>query len=481
MWLGAFPLGARPALDTAFSSGLVLVAMIVSVAAFAMGTGAEYDLRGTRVGLVVAVAAVVSYLTGTSVESGPVHAVSMAAFYLGCVLFLAGARAFVSALPLGLIMLSTFAPVTYGQWGLIYLDGLAWALVVTSAALLWDSRRAPKSAACHLCSSFEGKGESFCGSCGRMLAPVIGPSSRRLLGVAAVAVVIAVMFIPTFPLVTSDRPASLVNFGLGGPQTGTQFAPLAGWDARAATLTGVGSQVDGYTLTKGGVTIVAFVAPYQNASAFNKTRTAPVSPIGVPSSFAQSMAGYSFQQGGTKYVDLPGVLQASVLNGSSIQGAQVAIDLRQTSAGFESDNGSSLYSVASGVISWTSTSSYWSGWAADFASACQFLYQAAVACSFAAIAVALFTVARDGELASSRKLEGMHALGEPEKAVLEAFGAGSAPMTGSQLRDANLKGGYWVPETAIYSSLEELQRRGLVSASVNLRDWAPVLQWRRLV
>lgn len=480
MWFGAFPSAAALTLDGAFSAFLVLAALVVSLAAFAKGMGARYELKGRSVGLIVAVAGSLSYLTGTSVQSAAIHSISIAVFYSGCVLYLAGARALVSALPFSLIELSTFAPIEYGQWGLIYLDGLAWALVVTSVALLWDSRKAPKTAACHLCSSFESRGLSFCGSCGRMVAPVLGPSSRRLFGIAAAAVVIALLFVPAFPLVTTTPSISVVNFGLGGPQAGTQFAPLPGWGAKTTPLSVGGAKISEYTLTKGGISIQAFVAVSQNVSAFNKTRTAPVSPIGVPSSISQSMAGYSFQHGGTGYVDVQGTFQASVLNGSSIQDTQVAIDLRQTEVGFASDNGSSLYSAASGVISWTSTSSYWSGWAADVVSACQFLYQAAIASSFAAIGVALFTIARDGELANARRLEAMHALEEPEKAVLEAFGSGSTPVVGSQLRDANLKGSYWVPEPAIYSSLDELERRGLVSASVTLRNWVPVLQWRRL-
>lgn len=480
MWIGSFPLGALPTAYAAFSGTLVLTAMVLSLIAFAKGTGAQYELRGTRLGLLLAVAGILSYLTGTSIQSAVLHSLSMAVFYTGCVLYLAGARAFVSALPMSLIVLSTFAPFEYGQWGLIYLGGLAWALVVTSAALLWDSRKVPQMVACHLCSSFESRRWSFCGSCGRMIGRVVAPPAGRLLGIAVAAVVIAVMFVPAFPLVTANSSVSLANFGLGGPQTGNQFAPLPGWNVKTVPVSeGVG-QINEYTLTKGGTTIEAFVAPFQNDSVFNRTRTASVSQFGVPSSISQSMKGYSFQQGGNRYVDLQGVFQASVLNDSGILNAAVAIDLRQAATGFASDNGSSLYGAASNVISWTSTSSYWSGWAADVVSACQLLYQAAIACSFAAIAVALFTVARDGELTNSNRLESMHALEAPERAVLEAFGPASTPVTGSQLRDANLKGSYWVPEPAIYSSLEELERRGLVSASVILRNWAPVLQWRRL-
>jgi len=481
MWLEVFPLGAGPTTVNLLTSAIVLAAMVLSTVAFAKGTGAQYQLKGSRVGLLVAAVGIISYLAGTSLQSTVTHTFSIALFYSGCVLYLAGTRAFVSALPVSLIILSTFVPTASSQWGAIYLDWLSWGLIVASAALLWESRGAPRTPACSLCSSFENRRWSFCGSCGRKIAPIIGPSSRRLAGLAAIAVVIALLFLPTVPLVMTAPPVAAVSYGLGGPQPGDHFAPLPGWSAKTSSLSEGGIQVSEYTLSKAGTTIQAYIAAPQNTSAFNYTRTAPVSSFVVPSPINESMVGYYFQQKGTKYMDLQGVFQVATLNGSGVQTSLVAIDLRQTAAEFAADHGSSLYAAAQSVITWTSDSTFWSGWAVNLSSAYRAFSVAAVACSFACVAVALFTVARDDELAKSRKLESMHALEDPEKAVLEAFGSGFTAMTGSQIREENLRRNYWVPEPAIYASLEELQRRGLVSTSVTLRNWAPVLQWRRLV
>ena len=481
MWLGAFPPRAGVTIITVLSSAFVLAAMVASLVAFAKGTGAQYELKGSRLGLLVAMVGVISYLAGTSLQSPVIHTFSIAVFYAGCVLYLAGRRAFVSALPAGLVMLSTFAPTADSQWGLVYMDWLAWTVIVASEALLWVSRKSPQTVACYLCPTFEGKGWSFCGSCGRKIAPLMGPSSRRILGLAAVSVLIALMFVPSMALVTTGPATSAVNYGLGGPQSGNGFAPLPGWSAKASTLSEGGVQVTQYTLSKAGTTIEAFVAASQSTNVFNRTRTAPVSSFAPPSPVNESMAGYSFQQKGTRYLDLEGVFQVTMLNGSSVQTGLVAIDIRQTAAQFAADHGSSFYSAAASVASWTSNSNFWSGWAGNLFSAYQVFSQAAVACSFACFAVGLFTVARDDELARSRRRESMHSLEDPEKAVLEAFGSGSDLMTGSQLRDENMKGRYWVPDPAIYSTLDELERRGLVSTSVTLNRWAPVLKWRRLV
>jgi hypothetical protein len=480
MWLSAFPPQGGPTAISVFSTAFVLAAMITSMVAFAKGTGAQYELKGRRLGLIVAMVGIISYLAGTSLQSGIIHTFSIAAFYSGCVLYLAGRRAFVSTLPASFMILSTFTPTAYTQWGLIYVDWLAWAVIVASGVLQWESRKTPQMAACYLCPSYESRGWSFCGSCGRKIASVMGPSSRRLAGLALFAVLMAFAFVPTVPLITT-APVSAVDYGLGGPRLGDHFAPLPGWSAKISTLSEGGVQVGEYTLSSAGTTIDAFVASSQNTTVFNGTRTSPVSPFAVRSPVNESMVGYSFQQKGTKYVDFEGVFQVTMLNGSSVQIGLVAIDLRQTAAGFASDHGSSLYAAAESVISWTSSSNFWSGWAENLFSAYQALYQAAVACSFASFGVALFTLARDDELAKSRRLESMHALEDPEKAVLEAFGPDSTPMTGAELRERNLKGNYWVPEPAIYSSLEELERRGLVSASVTLKKWAPLLRWRRLV
>jgi hypothetical protein len=383
-----------------------------------------------------------------------------------------------------LVVTSSFAPADFGLGGLFYLDGLAWALIVTSASLLWISKRSTELPACGLCDHFKNKGESFCGSCGRLVAPLASPPSRRLLGLGVFAIVMLAALALTVPIVASTPSVSLNNYGLGGPRVGNQFAPLSGWGATTSTLSENGQPVYEYTLTKGSTSIVALVAASQNpqalVSALNKTRPDPATLAKVPASVSQSYVGYSFEQKGTTFVDLQGVFQVCMLGPSGVQTAFVVVDLRQTMTSFTADHGSALYGAATSVIAWTSASSRWSGIVENMTSVFQLFSQLAYVCSFAGFGVVLFTAARDDELAKTRRLESMHALEEPETAVLNALGPGSHQMTGAQLRESMMQLDPWVSETVFYSSLEELARRGLVSGSPT-RNWRPMFLWKRLV
>jgi hypothetical protein len=485
MWLAAFPATGSFTLGAVISFGLVLTAMVLSVVAFARGGGAEYELRGSRAGLVVAIGAILAYLVGTSVQSGALHVFSIAAFYWGCVLYLGGTRSLVSTLPCGLIVLSLFAPMAYGNWGLIYLDGFSWALVITSAALLWETRKRAEPLACVLCAWFQRRGDSFCGSCGRLLGSIRGPSSRRFVGFGIFAILLLVLLTLTVPFLVATPRVSLVNIGLGGPQNQDPFAPLQGWSANGVTLSVGGVQVVEYVLTQGKVSIEAFVASSLDsqtaASAINGTKVNAVGYPEIPASISQSMSGYSFEQKGTKYIGLQGVFPVDAINGSSVEITFVAVDLRQTAGSFAADQGSALFSAAANVIGWTSASEQWSVVVGNLLSGYQSFSQAAYVCSFAVFGVVLFTVARDDELVKVRRLESMEALGKTEMEVLRAFDSSFRPLTGEQLRDAALKLGPWIPESGFYSALGELARRDLVSPSVVIQGGRPKLFWKRLV
>ena len=73
MWLEVFPLGSRPTTVDLLTSAIVLAAMISSTVAFAKGTGAQYQLKGSRFGLLVAAVGFISYLAGTSLQSTVTH------------------------------------------------------------------------------------------------------------------------------------------------------------------------------------------------------------------------------------------------------------------------------------------------------------------------------------------------------------------------------------------------------------------------
>ena len=480
MWLGAFPVNGGLTTSAVLSAALAVGAIVLSIAAFAKGAGAQYAVKGSRRGLVVAVLGFVLYLAGTSMGSAPVHAFSIALFFCGCAFFLAGWRALVSALPSGLIVTSSFAPFVRGQWGLIYLDSLAWAILVTSMGLLWDLRSAPRTAPCGLCLPFEIKGWGFCGACGRQISEVSGPSPRALVGFVIFALAMAAAFEVGVPLAVAANPPSLAVFTLGGPQGGGHFAPLPSWGSLSSSFSQGGIQFKEYALTNKGAFVDAFVASSPDANVFNKTRTGTVTAVALPPAIAQYMSAYTFVQKGTGYVDIQGAFQVTTMNESVVQGALVSIDLRQTASAFAADHGSSLYGAAYSVISWAAASSQWSPWAGDLSSAYRLFSQAAVASSFACVGVVLFTVARDDEQARSKRSEAARALDEPESLVLGAFGSRSRSLTGAQIAGMVARADPRLDEGRTYSALDELERRGLVSKSVTLVDSEPVLKWRRL-
>jgi hypothetical protein len=485
MWLDAFPVSAGFTFGGALSLGLAVAAMVLSVVAFVRGVGPQYELKGSRIGLLLILTSILGYLIGTSLQSDILHTLSIAVFYWGSVLYLGGARSLVSSLPSGLILLSSFVPMVYGALGLIYLDGLSWALIVTSGALLWQWRKSMVHPACGLCASFMDRGKSFCSSCGRLIGPLAAPTSRKLLGFAVFTVVMLATLSLTVPLLVATPTVSLANVSLGGPQIGNHFAPLPGWGVKTATFTRNGTSVDEYTFTQGRVTIEAIVATSPDstiaASAVNSTRVSATPDPSVPASIAQVMPGYTLIQGGTKYVGLEGLFQVGMLNGSTIPNTFVEVDLRQTSASFDADHGSTLYSTAAAVISWATASSQWSPTVQELISAYQDFVQVAYVCSFAGFGVVLFTVARDDELTRTRRLESMQALGGSEVVVLKAFGSSSKPMTGGDLRDSAREIDPLQSDSAFYGSLEEVSRRGLATPSVIIERGRPKLYWRRLV
>jgi hypothetical protein len=375
--------------------------------------------------------------------------------------------------------------LVYGVLGLIYLDGLAWALVVTSGALLWQWRKSAVPPACGLCASFRERGRSFCSSCGRLIGPAATPASRKPIGFAVFAIAMLVALGLTVPLLVTTPTVSLATVSIGGPQIGNHFSPLSGWGVGTATLHRNGTLVDEYTLTKGKATIEAIVAsspdPTIAAAAVNTTRIGSISDSNVPTSIAQSMSGYTLSQGGKGYVGLQGLFQVAMLNGSTIPDTFVEVDLRQTTASFDADHGSSLYSAAAGVISWAKTTTQWSGTVQGLDSAYQDFMQVAYVCSFAGFGVVLFTVARDDELARSRRVESMQALGGPEIFVLQAFGPDPKLMTGEQLRDSAWETEPLLSESSFYASLDEVTRRGLVAPSIIIEGGRPRLYWKRMI
>jgi hypothetical protein len=484
MWLGAFPETSGIPLGEVLSTILVAAAMIVSVVAFTKAVGPQYELKGSRAGLLLAVASFLTYLFATSIESDGLHVLSIAGFYLGCVLYLGGPKSLISILPSGLILASLFAPMAFGIWGLVYLDGLSWALIVTSVVLIWDSRKGPAPLACAFCGLFGEKRETFCGSCGRQIGPLAVPS-RRLLGYLVFTVAMLTLLTLTVPLMTATPTVSLISFGLGGPQIGNHVAPLSGWTVKALRPPGNISSVNAYLLTEGKVSIEVTLSssqsPQDAATAVNRTmvNSSPYSKL--PPSIAQTMSGYTFKQKGVDYVGLLGTFQVSMLNGSSYISSYVGVVLSQTKNSFAADNGSALYSAASEFMSWTTASTQWSVLINAVLPYYQVFSQLAYTSSFAGFGVVLFTIARDDENAKIRRLESMHALGESERAVLDGFGPGRKLMTGEQLRDRVMGVYPSVPISNFYSSLDEVARRGLVAPAVIIQDGRPKLLWKCLV
>ena len=461
------------------------MSIVLSAAVFARETGSQYDLKSRRLGIPVATVGIIGYLVGTSLGNPLLHAASIIAFYWGSVLYLAGTRSFVATLPPGLLVISLAFPYVYGAAGLVYLDGFSWALLVASIALLGIRRKGPAPPACAFCANFAEKGRSFCSSCGRYLAPVAAPSPRKIVGFAIFTIATLALLSITVPLLVATPTVSLENYGIGGPQVPNQFAPLSGWGTRSTTLIVNGTQVEEYTLTRGTITIQALVSisgdPNSAARALNLTRVGAIPDSSFPPSISQSMSGYTLTVGRTKYVGLDGVFLAQLLNRSTLSRVFLAIDLRQTTTSFGTDHGLSLYATAQNVISWAGGSANWSSVAGTLLSTYQLFSQTATAVSFGGIGVILFTVARDDELAKSRRKESMYSLGSSEEAVLQAFGHGSGTKKGELLLGSGWRANPWISDSAFFSSLDELARRGLVSPSVTIERARPTLYWRRLV
>jgi hypothetical protein len=485
MWLGAFPGITGVTLSGFLSLTLVAVAMVLSVVAFARAAGPQYELRGSRAGVLLAIVGILSYLIGTSLQSAFLHVFSIALFYWGCVLYLGGLRSLISTLPCGLVVLSLFAPVVYGVWGLIYLDGLSWAIIVASMGVLWQTRSQPRPPGCDMCTYFEIKRESFCLSCGRLIGPLVGPSSRRFLGFAVFVIAMLGVLSLTVPVLTVSPTVSMISFGLGGPQTYNHFAPLQGWSVTGLAVSGNGTLVDDYHLADGRASLEALVATSQSpgaaTAALNLTNVSPISASALPASIAQSMAGYTVDQRGTGYVGLDGVFRVEMLNGSKASSTFVAIVLQQTASSFSGDHGATLYLAGNNIIGWASASGQWSGVVQGLLYTYQSFSQAAYACSLAGFGVILFTISRDDELARTRRLESTRALGEPEKAVLRGFVSSPRTGMGAQIREGVRRSDPWVSDSAFYSSMEELSRRGLVSSTVLLQNGSPRLLWKCLV
>jgi hypothetical protein len=413
------------------------------------------------------------------------HAVSIAVFYWGSVLYLAGTRTFVATIPAGLVVISIAFPLAFGTTGLLYVDGLSWALFVTSLALLQIRKKSPPPAPCAFCTSFKEKGRSFCSSCGRHIAPLAAPSSRKLYGFAIFTVAALALLTITVPVLVASPTVSLDNYGIGGPQATNHFAPLPGWGARTAPLKVNGTLVDRYSLTSGRIAMQALIAeasdPVSAADTLNSTRVGAVPDTSFPPSISNSMSGYTLTVGGTEYVGLDGVFNVQLLNQSTLSMTYVAIDLRQTSASFAQDNGLSLYNAALDVINWASGSANWSSVSGTLLSIYQVYSQVAAAVSFGGVGVVLFTVARDDELTKSRRLESMYSLGSSEQAVLEAFGSGTRPTKGDLLLASVWRSKPWISDSVFFSSLDELVRRDLVSPSVVIEKGWPTLYWKRMV
>jgi hypothetical protein len=485
LWLDAFPAASLPDLEGLLSLCLVLASILLSVAAFARLVGPQYELKGRRLGIPLAIAGILGYLVGTSFASPLLHTVSIATFYWGSVLYLSGTRTFISTLPSGVLVVLLAVPSINGATGLIYLDEFAWALLVISALLLWVGRQGPASSPCSLCTSFSEKGRSFCSSCGRYLTPLAAPPSSRLVKFTVFTVVMLAALSVTVPLLVATPTASLENYSIGGPRATNHFAPLAGWGVRTAAISVNGTRIYEYSLTNGGASMEALVAesgdPQAAATALNSTRSRAVPDTSVPPSIANAMSGYTFTSGRTKYVGLDGVFQVGSLNGSSLSETYVAVDLRQTSFSFGVDHGSTLYSTASNVISWATGSGSWFTTAQTLLMGYQLFSQTAYVGLFGVFGVVLFTLARDDELAKVQRVESMHALGVSEVAVLEAFGTNPGPMKGEAVRDEAWRTHLWFSDDTFFSSLDEVARRGLVSPSVILEKGRPTLYWRRLV
>ena len=448
-------------------------------------TGPQYKLQARRAGIPVAAVGILGYLEATSVNSPLLHAVSIAVFYWGSVLYLGGTRGFISTLPAGAIVVSLVFPSLFGTAGLLYLDEFAWVLLVGSTVILLLRRKGPAPPRCELCASFAEAGKAFCSSCGRVWGSLPAPPGRKLLGFAVFTLGMLVLLSITIPLLVANPAVSLETYTLGGTGSNTHFAPLPGWGVKSASTTVNGTSVEVYTLTNGRDSIEALVAQSGASSAavtaLNATRPDAVPDTSVPSDVSRAMSGYTLTTAKAKYVGLDGVFQVGVLTSSGISSTFVAVDLRQTSASFGLDHGSTLYSAAADLIGWASLSAGWTSTAGGVLSTFQLFSQGAYAVSFGGVGVILFTLARDDELEKVRRLESMQGIGAHESAVLEAFGTPAKPTKGAKLYDSALKANPWVLPGTFFASLDETVRRGLVEPTIEIQRGRPTLYWDRLV
>ena len=485
MWVDAFHPTLAIAATGVLTVTLALAAMVLSILAFTREFGPEYEKGGSRVGLLVVIVAILGYIWGTAAGSDGIHLLSIAAFYLGAVLYLGGSRSLLCAAPTGVILLSLTTPAVYGTWGMVYLDGLSWGIAVGSAGYLLLRRNTVGLAGCWFCDRSRSQGREFCSSCGGLIGRGSFPIPRRkIVRFAILSALLLLALSITVPLAYTGPTTSLVSFGLGGPLANQRFAPLQGWAAAPLTPKN-GSAVSGYTLSQGRTSIQAFVATAQAGyialSAVDSVKGTTTPYAGIPASIAGSMDGYTFKQGSTTYVGIQGVFPVETPVGSGVSASFVAVDLRQPLSAFQSDRGSALFAAATSVIGWSSPSGLWSPVLGDLLWAYQMLTQSAYLCSFSIVGVALFTVARDDELRRSRRNESARGLADHEAAALSVIIAGPRVATGEQLREAVRAAHPHLSDSEFYESLDELSRKDLVAPSVTLRGGVPKLHWRRTI
>jgi len=486
MWLGAFSAPSITSPVGVVSLSLALVAMFLAALAFVKETAPQYELDGNRSGAGFAALGILLYLAGTTLQSGFLHAFSITVFYWGAVLYLGGKRAVIPVIPSGLIIASLFVPSVSGLWGAVYLAGLSWALVVTSVAILWIRRGTRPPKGCSLCDSFRGRGKAYCSSCGRFFrTPTPSLPRRRFVGFAVFAVAMLVLLSLTVPVASATPSAGLSSFGLGGSRSDGGFPQLPGWEVTGLTPAGSGTGASQYLLTSGGASVMALLAVSQDSQAafsmINATMNNPVPYPKIPATVSQSMSGYSFTKGGTRYVGLLGVFPIGLLNGSQLVDSFVAVELSQEAGSFARDNGTAVYSAATSVVGWVSSWGEWSTVVGAVQSSYQTFSDIVYACSLSVLGVVLFTVARDNELEKVRRVESIRGLGDTEFSILRAFGATPIPLRGEDLLTSSRSVEPTLSILTFFSSLEELARRGLVSPTLVLRGGTPTLFWKCLV
>jgi len=456
--------------------------MLISVAAISRALGSQYELKGSRKGLLLAILGVISYLVGTSVSSDVLHLLAITLFYWGCVLQLGGTRPLVSALPAGLIVVSLFAPRISPLWGLAYIEGLSWGVIVVSSFLLLNSRKSPEPLGCGFCSSCKERGESFCLSCGRLIgSSTIRPSRRGFSGVIAFTIIMTVLLTTTMPLMTVGPAASFASIGLGGVQSSGVF-PLPGWRTEAPVPAQPGEPFSRYILTNGATSIEAYVSlpgdSQSAAAALDAIGAKFLNGTTLPPSIANRTLEYTVSQDGVPYIGLQGVFKVGILNGSTLSSAFVAVDLQEAASSFSADKGLALYGASNALINWTSASAYWTPVATALLSVYQLFSQMVYLSSFGAVVVILFAVARDDELAKARRQESAYTLTGPELAITEAFASGPEWRTGEEIQEQVRKSDKPLSDATFHWAIEDLARRGLVSRSVAVRKGRPTLLWK---